>query len=880
MLGARRVIAKSSPCVARRFEPGELPVGRQDISKMAAVPEFSDARAVALCRGVTVVCAAGVAAIGCMGLLGWVLDAEPLKALYTGGISIKANAAACLLFCGVALFLLRDGQAPPRGVRRLGKCLAGVALAVGGLTFSQHLFGWNLGIDQLMFHEPPGAPGTASPGRMGPPASLSFVLAGAALLLMNIRTRRGAAPAQHLAVAGGLIALLPMMGYAYGIQPLYSMSRYTGIAPHTAAAIGALAAGLLCARPRAGLMTVVTGDDAGGAMARRLLPTAVLVPFLFGWLRSLAERRAWLDSAVGRPLMVLSLIVVFSSIIWWNARALARLGRERARSQADRDLLADTSARLLMEDNPSTVMDGLFRRLSDHLAVEVFLNYLVADDGKRLRLNACGGIGPDVCARIEHLDFGQAVCGAVASEQAPRAIENVQACTDNATELIRSLGITAYACQPLLARGRLIGTLSFGSRTRTAFGHDDLELMRTASDQVAVALERRRLAEELRRHAGDLAAANAAKDEFLAVLSHELRTPLTPVLLTTSLLESDARLHPELRDDLATIRRNVELESRLISDLLDLTRVAHGKLQLEDHDVDVHLVVRSAIHICQREASARMNVDLRATRHTVRGDPTRLQQIFWNLINNAQKFTGADGNIIVRSLDAPAGLIRIQVIDTGAGIDPAIVPKLFSAFEQGEVRAARQQAGLGLGLAISRKLAEAHGGTVTVHSAGKGRGATFTVELPLADVPVLAPQAQRPAPKARPAAQPLAVLLVEDHEPTLKVLAKLLRRAGHTVTGAASVASARAAAQQRKFDLLLSDLGLPDGSGLELMRELRADYAGRAIALTGYGMESDVRASHDAGFADHLTKPVDLAALDAAIARVAGANGGATSDPT
>jgi len=380
--------------------------------------------------------------------------------------------------------------------------------------------------------------------------------------------------------------------------------------------------------------------------------------------------------------------------------------------------------------------------------------------------------------------------------------------------------------------------------------------------------EREQLLEAERAARAEAERASEAKSEFLATLSHELRTPLTPVLLTVSLMESNPALPAALRDDVTTIRRNVELESRLISDLLDLTRITKGKLQLDTQDVDLHLILRSAIDICQREASAKMVVDLRATRHLVRGDSTRLQQIFWNLINNAQKFTGPDGTVTVRSSDAADGRVRVEVIDTGAGIDPAVLPRLFNAFEQGEVRADRQQAGLGLGLAISKRLTEAHGGTIAASSAGRGRGATFNVELPA--VVKFVPEF-KPAPGARPlarAVEPLNVLIVEDHEPTLRVMVRLLKQLGHRVTGASTVAAATAAARQDGFDLIISDLGLPDGSGLDVMRQLKAQYAGRAIALTGYGMDSDIAASREAGFAEHLTKPVDVQALESAIRRL------------
>jgi PAS domain S-box-containing protein len=434
-------------------------------------------------------------------------------------------------------------------------------------------------------------------------------------------------------------------------------------------------------------------------------------------------------------------------------------------------------------------------------------------------------------------------------------------------------GTAASACVPLTVGGRVIGAMGLSFSKPGQFSEEDKLFMTALGRQCALSLERARLYEREHEARAEAERASRAKDEFLAVLSHELRTPLTPVLLTVSLIESHPQLPDDLRDDMATIRRNVELESRLIGDLLDLTRIAKGKLQLDVQDVDLHLLIRSAIDICQREASARLETELTATHHIVRGDSTRLQQVFWNLINNAQKFTPPSGTIVIRSLDAPDGRVRVEVNDTGEGIDPSVISKLFNAFEQGETRSDRQFAGLGLGLAISRKLVDAHGGTITARSDGRGSGATFTVDLPASAAPPansLPSVAQGPG----PAADGLRILVVEDHEATLRVLSRLLSRMGHHVTAAPSLASALAAADRETFDVLLSDLGLPDGSGLDLIRQLGARYAGRSIALTGYGMEDDIQSSRNAGFAAHLTKPVDIDLLGATIREVAAAANG------
>jgi len=375
--------------------------------------------------------------------------------------------------------------------------------------------------------------------------------------------------------------------------------------------------------------------------------------------------------------------------------------------------------------------------------------------------------------------------------------------------------------------------------------------------------------------------AGAAKDRFLAVLSHELRTPLTPVLLAATLLESDPRLAPELLADVQAIRRNAELEARLIDDLLDLTRVAHGKVQLHPQPVDAHRLLGQTLDMYRAEAHQkrlRLRYEPAAENDRLTADPARLQQVFWNLIRNAVKFTPDGGEIVVRTAGGAAGPLIVEVTDTGIGIAPDKVGAIFAAFEQGEPDVARRFGGLGLGLSISRSLVAMHGGRIAASSPGAGRGATFTVTLPTAAAAATAPAAGEPARAAAttttttthapPPARRLRILLVEDHESTSKLMVRLIRSFGHDVRAAASVGAATAAADAEPFDLLLSDVGLPDGSGLELMRDLGKRHAMRGIALTGYGMEEDVRRTAAAGFAEHMTKPIDPARLRAAIARL------------
>jgi two-component system CheB/CheR fusion protein len=392
---------------------------------------------------------------------------------------------------------------------------------------------------------------------------------------------------------------------------------------------------------------------------------------------------------------------------------------------------------------------------------------------------------------------------------------------------------------------------------------------------------RKQTEEELRKAKEEAEAANRAKDQFLAALSHELRTPLTPVLALVSGLEEDGRLGI-VADRLAMIRRNVELEARLIDDLLDLTRIARGRLELHRAVTDIRAVTEHAIEICCAEAvqAGRLHVvaDLSAAEHRVWGDGPRLTQIFWNLLRNAVKFTPDGGTVYVRSWndgsDARFELV-VEVTDTGMGIEPSSLPFIFTAFEQGQAAASRKLGGLGLGLSISKAITELHGGRITAVSQGYGRGATFRVHLPAGRWPAEAKPAtpsQAAEATRRSTLEPrqLRLLLVEDHVDTAEAMADLLRALGHEVRVAGSVAAGLATAATalgagEVIDLVISDLGLPDGSGTDLMRELGARYGLRGIALSGYGTEEDVRRSLEAGFARHLTKPVNFQALEAVI---------------
>ena len=410
------------------------------------------------------------------------------------------------------------------------------------------------------------------------------------------------------------------------------------------------------------------------------------------------------------------------------------------------------------------------------------------------------------------------------------------------------------------------GKVFFASMVTTAIRNDEGDLI-GFSKIIRDTTEERRAGDALRLAKEQAEAANAAKDRFLAMLSHELRTPLTPILAATTFIEQrfidqGAPLPDGLSELLPLIRRNIELEARLIDDLLDLNTISHGKLSLELAPMDLHEAMQDLIRTARIEAADKnlqINTRLDAARCCINGDAARVQQIIWNLLRNAIKFTPTDGAVLIETRNPDDAHIAIRVTDSGIGIGDAAMPRIFSAFEQADTSITRQFGGLGLGLAIAHALTLRHGGSLQAYSAGEGLGASFTVTLPLTDaIPV-----ERAAPTlSRGDGGPLRILLVEDNQDTTLAMVTLLGMSGHSVDAAATVADARSMASNGHYDLLISDLGLPDGNGMDVVRAFAQHQSAPSIAMTGYGMDEDIRRCRDSGFTAHVTKPVGFDRLN------------------
>ncbi len=551
-------------------------------------------------------------------------------------------------------------------------------------------------------------------------------------------------------------------------------------------------------------------------------------------------------------------------------------------------LLSDVAGELLRSEHPQQLVTDLCERVLAFLDCDLFLNYLRDEQSDRLHLNVSAGIPDDQLAPLEWLDYGQGVSGEVARSGRRIVLEDVQQRQDRATEKLRNLGVRAYACHPLMSGGQLTGTLSFGSRRRDAFSPEDISLIKTVSDHIAIAMQRIQSAQVLREsERAERAArqqaeqANRLKDEFLATLSHELRTPLTAVLGWTQLLRRGRLDHQESAEALEIIEQNARAQARLVDELLDMSRIISGKIRLEMRRVDVREVIERVLAAVQPIAEARrVSIDtaLAGEAGAVLADGQRLQQVVWNLLSNAVKFTPSGGAVHVL-LDRHDGQVRITVSDTGMGIRPEFLPHVFERFRQADASTTRRHGGLGLGLSIVRQLVELHGGSVSVESAGENRGATFQVCLPAA--PELADEHVAPGGGSDGVSDVptrllhgMTVLVVDDDPHARLLLRRMLEEGGAATAVAGSAGEALEWLRENRADLMISDVGMPERDGYDLLRDVRAlrPEHGRdipAIAVTAFAREEDAARARQVGYQAHVAKPVEAATLISLAASIA-----------
>ena len=877
-----------------------------------------------------------VSLIASLVLVGWALDSPILKSLVPTLPAMNPNTAVGLILGSASLWLLtryRNNQAMRRGA-------AGITLLVALLGFTslvETFLTVSLG-DNWWLHRSRLVQTLTS---LPISTALSFLMSGIALFMLHFETRRGNRPSQVLALTSATICLLTLLSYGYGIVALYHLNP--GMAVHTSIAFILLSLGILSAYPQRGLMAVATSQSAGGFMVRRLMLAAIAVPSILGWLTVAGTDIGLYSREFGVALLVALNIALFLIVIWRNAQLLHLMDMDRqqaddelrkskdelesrveirtaelsrannalraeiaerrrvedernellvrervARSEAERSAatvrrlqrVTDTALSHLTLDELLTEMLG---RLQDLLGADAAAILLVTEDGKYLTGRAAIGLEEEARVRVP---MGRGVAGQIAVSRAPVIVDDL-----SKVELISSILSTharSLVGAPLIIEDRVIGVIHVETLEPHTFTPDDLNLLQLAADRVALSIEHARLYEAELRARVEAETANRTKDEFLATISHELRSPLNSILGWVTLLR-EGGLHEEAASRaLETIERSARAQNRIIGDLLDVSRIINGQLDLNVRVLEPAPVIEAGVEAVRPAADAKgIRLQMRLDQKTgpIVGDSDRLQQVVWNLVSNAIKFTPRNGTVNVRLEKADSRAV-VTVSDTGVGISPKFLPLVFDRFRQADSSSTRRQGGLGLGLAIVRHLVESHGGGVHAHSDGVGKGATFVVELPLRISRISAPELtsastatfRRVTLDSAPALEGLRILVVDDESETRDLVSEILSRYEADVKTAASAAEAmkflKGSAKWRP-EVLISDIEMPDADGYELMRWVRTlpPECGPqvpAVALTAHARVEDRMKALAAGFQTHVPKPVEAAELLTVLGSVTG----------
>lgn len=899
---------------------------------------------------------AGVVALyavagGAVTLIGWAAGIPRLTDWKNDGITMFPNTAVCAVASGLALLCATRA-------RTAARALAVFVAVVGGLTLLEHLTGVDLGIDTLLLGEQSwGQTAAAAPMRMGPPASVSFLAMGTALLLLTCGPSARAVGAGS-AIAVVSLTLLSVTGHVYGAQQMFMLPRLTAIALQSATMLLGLGLGVIASVPEREPMRTLLDRGTAGMLARRAVPIIVGAAAMLGWLRAALEERGFIDLSFGTALQALVEIVLLTGLLWW---ALARVRtHERARRSADDQAQRQADQLTTLLETAAVGMhwlgaDGVVLWAND--AELGMLGYsrdeYVGRPVEEFLVDAA--TLPDVLARLQRGE--RVIDQPIQMRCRDGSIKSVlldattlwdgdeflhtQCFTRDVTERLRSeelralLAAIVEASDDAIVSKTLDGVVtSWNAGAERIFGYTAAEMV-GASIETIVPLDRREeersILARLRRGeriehfdtvrltkdgrpieisltispvkdgTGRIIGASKIardvsdrkrlelervendrrKDEFIAMLAHELRNPLAPIQNATRLLALLGSDEPRVVHARGVIERQVRHLTRLVDDLLDVSRITRGKVTLQREPLTMEAIVTAGVEV------ARPLIDQLGHTLTVShlqplkldGDFARLVQVVSNLLTNAAKFTPPRGRITVTTQET-GGYATIRVRDTGMGVPPGLQPAIFDLFIQGDGGLARTNGGLGIGLTLVKRIVELHGGSIEVRSDGPDRGAEFIVTLPAAIA-----RAHATGPSADPqltgGTAPLRILVVDDNPDAAESLRVLLELGGHDVRVAGDGLRALDIVEGFAPDLAFVDVGLPGIDGYELATRLRAHAQARSsvlVALTGYGRDEDKLRAMEAGFDHHLTKPADFDAIDRLLANVSAATAGALDE--
>lgn len=824
--------------------------------------------------------AAIIATIALVVFCGWTFEIEFCKRVLPSAVAMNPLTAVTFLLSALSLALIcehRDNRGSHAVL--IGRCCAFAVVFIAVSKGVAILGGPDFSLDRLLFTSQLKA-GSGPPNVMAPNTAINFALIGNALLLLHSRTRHTSPFVCIAALVCGFESLLALLGYAYGLRAFYSVHTFIPMALHTAVAFLFLSAGVMACQARRGFLAVVLGDNAGGLMARRLLPAAVLVPAFIGWLRLEGQHLGLYDSDFGVALYTVTNMLVFGGLISCNAYLLyktdakraradqqARHAHEELREHVRKQSEANAKLKAIVQIQQEIATSNVDLEATMGLIVEHVQTLTRADgaviefvDGEQMVYRSASGIAkPYLGLRLKVQSSFSGLC---VSEGKTLCCADSEKDARVDAAACRRIGVGSMVVAPLHAGGQIVGVLKVLSHSLCGFAEEDTMTLQAMAGLLASVIHQRQQQENLQVAKEEADRASYAKSEFLSRMSHELRTPMNAILGFAQVLEMES-LSADQQESVGHIISGGRHLLELINEVLDISRIEAGHLTLSTEPVELTETLRETMQMV-RSLAADRKITITTPELSdfyIVADRQRLKQALINLASNAIKYNRVGGAVTI-SCERRGERARITVKDNGVGIRANRMEQLFTPFER---LGAEQSAieGTGLGLAVTKRLVEAMNGTIGVSSID-GVGTTFWLEFPLTESPLVSTELLQLEPSVQHANgnEQRTVLYIEDNLSNLRLIERLLSRRPHVkLLSARDGTTGLGLAQRQLPDLIFLDLNLPDMHGHEVLNHLKNDSRCSdipVVAISADAMNAQKERILRAGAAEYLTKPLNV----------------------